>query len=80
MKKFPLDGEKTGQEASLYIVPTVVKGNTKYNFWSCIRFSRSSVEDLRILMYTLYDLYLNIQKLDLHGNLSLNTLKLENVA
>lgn len=27
MKKFPLDGEKAGQEASLYIVPAVVKGN-----------------------------------------------------
>ncbi|NXC18216.1 KRIT1 protein, partial [Corythaeola cristata] len=27
MKKFPLDGEKAGEEASLYIVPTVVKGN-----------------------------------------------------
>uniref|UniRef100_U3IJ88 KRIT1 ankyrin repeat containing n=1 Tax=Anas platyrhynchos platyrhynchos TaxID=8840 RepID=U3IJ88_ANAPP len=32
MKKFPLDGEKTGQEASLYIVPTVVKDNTKYAY------------------------------------------------
>ncbi|XP_010153599.1 PREDICTED: krev interaction trapped protein 1 isoform X2 [Eurypyga helias] len=32
LKKFPLDGEKTGQEASLYIVPTVVKDNTKYAY------------------------------------------------
>ncbi|XP_009999872.1 PREDICTED: krev interaction trapped protein 1 isoform X2 [Chaetura pelagica] len=32
MKKFPLDGEKAGQEASLYIVPTVVKDNTKYAY------------------------------------------------
>jgi len=32
MKKFPLDGEKAGQEASLYIVPTVVKGNDEHNF------------------------------------------------
>ncbi|KAM6134313.1 krev interaction trapped protein 1 isoform 2-T2 [Pterocles gutturalis] len=32
MKKFPLDGEKAGQEASLYIVPTVVKDNTKYTY------------------------------------------------
>lgn len=32
MKTFPLDGDKAGQEASLYIVPTVVKGNAKYNF------------------------------------------------
>ncbi|XP_008945682.1 PREDICTED: krev interaction trapped protein 1 isoform X2 [Merops nubicus] len=32
MKKFPLDGEKAGQEASLYIVPTVVKDNTKYPY------------------------------------------------
>lgn len=31
MKKFPLDGEKAGQEASLYIVPTVVKGNTEHD-------------------------------------------------
>ncbi|XP_009695271.1 PREDICTED: krev interaction trapped protein 1 isoform X2 [Cariama cristata] len=32
MKKFPLDGEKAGQEASLYVVPTVVKDNTKYAY------------------------------------------------
>uniref|UniRef100_A0A8C3L7J2 FERM domain-containing protein n=1 Tax=Chrysolophus pictus TaxID=9089 RepID=A0A8C3L7J2_CHRPC len=32
MKTFPLDGEKAGQEASLYIVPTVVKDNTKYTY------------------------------------------------
>ncbi|KAF1609611.1 Krev interaction trapped protein 1, partial [Eudyptes chrysolophus] len=32
MKKFALDGEKAGQEASLYIVPTVVKDNTKYAY------------------------------------------------
>uniref|UniRef100_A0A2K6L060 KRIT1 ankyrin repeat containing n=2 Tax=Rhinopithecus TaxID=542827 RepID=A0A2K6L060_RHIBE len=30
MKKFPLDGEKMGREASLFIVPSVVKDNTKY--------------------------------------------------
>lgn len=29
MKKFPLDGEKTGKDASLYVVPTVVKGKMK---------------------------------------------------
>ncbi|NP_001026144.3 krev interaction trapped protein 1 isoform X1 [Gallus gallus] len=32
MKTFPLDGDKAGQEASLYIVPTVVKDNTKYTY------------------------------------------------
>uniref|UniRef100_A0A803YKP1 KRIT1 ankyrin repeat containing n=1 Tax=Meleagris gallopavo TaxID=9103 RepID=A0A803YKP1_MELGA len=32
MKTFPLDGERAGQEASLYIVPTVVKDNTKYTY------------------------------------------------
>ncbi|XP_010137077.1 PREDICTED: krev interaction trapped protein 1 isoform X2 [Buceros rhinoceros silvestris] len=32
MKTFPLDGEKAGQEASLYIVPAVVKDNTKYAY------------------------------------------------
>ncbi|XP_009081397.1 PREDICTED: krev interaction trapped protein 1 isoform X2 [Acanthisitta chloris] len=32
MKKFALDGERAGQEASLYIVPTVVKDNTKYAY------------------------------------------------
>lgn len=26
MKKFPLDGEKMGREAALFIVPSVVKG------------------------------------------------------
>uniref|UniRef100_A0A8C9USF6 FERM domain-containing protein n=1 Tax=Spermophilus dauricus TaxID=99837 RepID=A0A8C9USF6_SPEDA len=32
MKKFPLDGEKMGREASLFIVPSVVKDNTKYTY------------------------------------------------
>ncbi|XP_051857079.1 krev interaction trapped protein 1 [Antechinus flavipes] len=32
MKKFPLDGEKVGKEASLFIVPSVVKDNTKYSY------------------------------------------------
>ncbi|XP_050795499.1 krev interaction trapped protein 1 isoform X2 [Gopherus flavomarginatus] len=32
MKKFPLDGDKVGREASLFIVPTVVKDNTKYAY------------------------------------------------
>uniref|UniRef100_A0A6I8NTJ6 KRIT1 ankyrin repeat containing n=1 Tax=Ornithorhynchus anatinus TaxID=9258 RepID=A0A6I8NTJ6_ORNAN len=32
MKKFPLDGEKAGREASLFIVPSVVKDNTKYAY------------------------------------------------
>lgn len=27
MKKFPLDGEKAGREAALFLVPSVVKGN-----------------------------------------------------
>ena len=27
MKKFPLDGEKMGREAALFIVPSVVKGS-----------------------------------------------------
>lgn len=78
MKTFPLDGEKAGQEASLYIVPTVVKGNTKHNFWCCIHFNRSSVEDFRIFVNVLYVFfYLNIKKLELGRNLY--TLKPENV-
>ncbi|KAF3819111.1 hypothetical protein GH733_013261 [Mirounga leonina] len=32
MKKFPLDGEKMGREAALFIVPSVVKDNTKYTY------------------------------------------------
>ncbi|XP_055468740.1 krev interaction trapped protein 1 isoform X2 [Psammomys obesus] len=32
MKKFPLDGEKAGREAALFIVPSVVKDNTKYAY------------------------------------------------
>ncbi|XP_053118309.1 krev interaction trapped protein 1 isoform X2 [Hemicordylus capensis] len=32
MKKFPLDGEKTGKDVSLFVVPTVVKDNTKYTY------------------------------------------------
>ncbi|XP_060104483.1 krev interaction trapped protein 1 isoform X2 [Heteronotia binoei] len=32
MKKFPLDGEKAGKDASLFVVPTVVKDNTKYAY------------------------------------------------
>uniref|UniRef100_A0ABI7WKG2 FERM domain-containing protein n=1 Tax=Felis catus TaxID=9685 RepID=A0ABI7WKG2_FELCA len=32
MKKFPLDGEKIGREAALFIVPSVVKDNTKYTY------------------------------------------------
>uniref|UniRef100_A0A0G2JGG7 KRIT1, ankyrin repeat containing n=1 Tax=Mus musculus TaxID=10090 RepID=A0A0G2JGG7_MOUSE len=32
MRKFPLDGEKTGREAALFIVPSVVKDNTKYAY------------------------------------------------
>ncbi|KAF6086312.1 hypothetical protein HJG60_008495 [Phyllostomus discolor] len=32
LKKFPLDGEKMGREAALYIVPSVVKDNTKYAY------------------------------------------------
>uniref|UniRef100_A0A8C7EKG9 KRIT1 ankyrin repeat containing n=1 Tax=Neovison vison TaxID=452646 RepID=A0A8C7EKG9_NEOVI len=32
MKTFPLDGEKTGREAALFIVPSVVKDNTKYTY------------------------------------------------
>lgn len=30
MKTFPLDGEKTGKDASLFVVPTVVKGKIYY--------------------------------------------------
>ena len=29
LKKFPLDGEKMGREAALYIVPSVVKGKVQ---------------------------------------------------
>lgn len=64
MKKFPLDGEKAGQEASLYIVPTVVKGNVEHNFWSCMHFSRSLVQGLlRIFMNMIDDIFciLNIK-------------------
>uniref|UniRef100_A0A8B9Y1F9 Krev interaction trapped protein 1 n=1 Tax=Bos mutus grunniens TaxID=30521 RepID=A0A8B9Y1F9_BOSMU len=32
MKTFPLDGEKVGREAALFIVPSVVKDNTKYTY------------------------------------------------
>ncbi|XP_013013714.1 krev interaction trapped protein 1 isoform X3 [Cavia porcellus] len=32
MKKFPLEGEKIGREAALFIVPSVVKDNTKYTY------------------------------------------------
>ncbi|XP_040820772.1 krev interaction trapped protein 1 isoform X3 [Ochotona curzoniae] len=32
MKTFPLDGEKLGREAALFIVPSVVKDNTKYTY------------------------------------------------
>nr|KAF6338243.1 hypothetical protein mPipKuh1_007967 [Pipistrellus kuhlii] len=32
LKKFPLDGEKMGREAALFIVPSVVKDNTKYTY------------------------------------------------
>uniref|UniRef100_A0A670JSZ6 KRIT1 ankyrin repeat containing n=1 Tax=Podarcis muralis TaxID=64176 RepID=A0A670JSZ6_PODMU len=32
MKTFPLDGEKAGKDASLFVVPTVVKDNTKYAY------------------------------------------------
>ncbi|XP_010601794.1 krev interaction trapped protein 1 isoform X2 [Fukomys damarensis] len=32
MKKFPLEGEKIGREAALFIVPSVVKDNTKYSY------------------------------------------------
>ncbi|XP_062035099.1 krev interaction trapped protein 1 isoform X2 [Lepus europaeus] len=32
MKTFPLDGEKMGREAALFIVPSVVKDNTKYTY------------------------------------------------
>lgn len=51
MKKFPLDGEKAGQEASLYIVPTVVKGNIESDLRSCTHFSRSSLEGLFFILY-----------------------------
>uniref|UniRef100_A0AC11BQ18 KRIT1 ankyrin repeat containing n=1 Tax=Ovis aries TaxID=9940 RepID=A0AC11BQ18_SHEEP len=32
MKTFPLDGEKVGREAALFVVPSVVKDNTKYTY------------------------------------------------
>ncbi|XP_069067731.1 krev interaction trapped protein 1 isoform X1 [Pleurodeles waltl] len=32
LKKFPLDGEKIGKEASFYVVPIAVKDNTKHSY------------------------------------------------
>lgn len=52
MKKFPLDGEKMGREAALFIVPSVVKGKVlSFILWIFMYLGAKlkSIEELRNL-------------------------------
>lgn len=59
MKKFPLDGEKAGQEASLYIVPTVVKGNSEHDFEAALIVSEVHLRAYFLILCILSCIYLS---------------------